>query len=131
MGNLGFYQDITRLIKVLGGPKIAVPVIVAGGYVVIRVGEASVRTVLRASKTFLASRRNAEPLEGWIYVVHTDCVEVGGLMLRVGDQFRVGEQDRDAVLIDIIGDQNGPYFVSGDFLARVSNFMSEAQSEDN
>ncbi len=48
------------------------------------------------------------------------------LTLHSGDSFRVLECDGDAILIEVIGNPNNPYMVSGQFLATVSAFPTNA-----
>ena len=45
-----------------------------------------------------------------------------GLEFKIGDQFRVLESDKDAILIEKIGDNNNPYFVSAELLKNISDF---------
>ena len=44
------------------------------------------------------------------------------LHFKVGDQFKVLDVDGDAGLIEIIGDNNSPYFVSLKFLSSISDY---------
>ena len=57
-----------------------------------------------------------------VYSVTVDGVRDDGLEFKIGDQFRVLETDKDAVLIEKIGDDNNPYFVSVEFLEMISNY---------
>ncbi|MGX1549315.1 hypothetical protein [Streptomyces adustus] len=47
-----------------------------------------------------------------------------GLALRAGDQYRVMECDGEAILIEVLGGTNNPYFTSAQFLASVSGFRT-------
>jgi hypothetical protein len=47
-----------------------------------------------------------------------------GLVFNEGDKFIVLSQDKDAVLIEKIGDTNNPYFVSLELLLDISDFKS-------
>ena len=57
-----------------------------------------------------------------IYSVTAEGVRNGGLKFKIRDQFRVLETDKDAVLIEKIGDDNNPYFVSEEMLKNISNY---------
>ena len=37
--------------------------------------------------------------------------EENGINLFVGDEFRILASDEDAILIEVLGDDNNPYFV--------------------
>ena len=50
-------------------------------------------------------------------------------VFRVGDEYRVLECDEDAILIEVLGDPNNPYFVSGALLATISDFPEGAPAE--
>lgn len=53
-----------------------------------------------------------------------------GLTLRAGDEYRVLECDGDAVLIEVLNDRGNPYFVSGEFLRKVSDFPAEGAAAE-
>ena len=41
------------------------------------------------------------------------------------DKFRVLNRDMDSILIEKLGDDNNPYFVSAEFLKKVSEFIPD------
>ena len=47
-------------------------------------------------------------------------------LFSVDDTFKVLEIDGDAALIEKIGDENNPYFVSGCFLESISDYKHKA-----
>lgn len=57
-----------------------------------------------------------------VYSATAECISNEGLAFKIGDQFRVLEIDRDAVLIEKIVDNNNPYFVSEELLTNISNY---------
>lgn len=65
-----------------------------------------------------------ETLDTIIYSVTAEGVSNEGLEFKIGDQFRVLEKDKDAVLIEKIGDDNNPYFVSEELFKNISNYKS-------
>jgi hypothetical protein len=46
-----------------------------------------------------------------------------GLVFKVGDKYRILDRDGDSILIEKFGDDNNPYFVSAEFLKKISEFI--------
>lgn len=122
MSNLGDYQRMTILAKKVGGPK-NLAVIIAGAGAVASValykGGEIVAEKVRKKKN---KEKLKETSDSIVYSVTVDGVSDDGLEFKIGDQFRVLETDKDAVLIEKIGDDNNPYFVSVEFLEMISNY---------
>ena len=122
MSNLGDYQKMTIVAKKVGGPK-NLAGIIAGAGVVVGVALCKGREIV-AEK--VSKKMNKGKLTGTtdsiVYSVTVDGVSDDGLEFKIGDQFRVLETDKDAVLIEKIGDDNNPYFVSVEFLEMISNY---------
>lgn len=122
MSNLGDYQKMTIMAKKVGGPK-NLAGIIAGTGVVVGVALCKGREIV-AEK--VSKKMNKGKLTGTsdsiVYSVTIDGVSDDGLEFKIGDQFRVLETDKDAVLIEKIGDDNNPYFVSVEFLEMISNY---------
>lgn len=119
MSNLGLYQSMTTWAKKLGGPLQLGCAIAVGGYVVIRAVEAGGKTVVKVIKKHMKSKDIPPAVT---YVVHTEGTSNEGLQFAVGDKFNVLEIADDAVLIEKIGDNCNPYFVSAALLHSISNF---------
>lgn len=119
MSNLGLYQIMTSCAKKVGGPLNLAIVVAVGGYTVIRLGEASVKIVVKTIKNYSNERKNAQTE---IYVVQSNGKANDELIFDIGDKYRVLEMDNDAVLIEKIGARNNPYWVSAELLRSVSNF---------
>lgn len=122
MSNLGDYQKMTALAKKVGGPKNLAGIIAVAGVVVgIAVCKGRMIVAEKVNK-----KKNKEKLketsDSIVYSVTVDGVSDDGLEFKIGDQFRVLETDKDAVLIEKIGDDNNPYFVSVEFLKMISNY---------
>lgn len=117
MGNLGGYQLMTTLAKRVGGPGRLLALAVAGGYVVIRPVEAGAKRAFQE----IRKRGVAGPTNGQVFRAMSPG-EDRDLKIRAGDEFRVLESDGDAILIELLGDANNPYFVSGAFLRSISDF---------
>ncbi len=128
MGNLGGYQTITTLVKALGGPGKAtvVGVVVVGtaGYGAIRLAEAGGKRLVVASKRALTDRRARSQLIGKSFTVSAQGTDDRGLEFKAGSRYIVLEHDDDAVLVELVGDQDNPHVVSASFLALVSDFPS-------
>ena len=45
-----------------------------------------------------------------------------GVVFHKGDTYRILERDGESVLVELIGNENNPYFVSADFLSSISEF---------
>ena len=121
MGNLGGYQLLTTAAKFVGGPEILVGLLfgagaVAGGLAV--AGGGAIKK--NASKAAEEKRRKEE--SAVVHTVHTEGESNEGLLFEVGDKFRVLNSDGDAGLIEKIGDENNPYFVSLRFLEKISDY---------
>ena len=119
MGNLGGYQILTTVAKKLGGPGRLVAVTMAGGYVVFRTAEAAGKTIYQKVKEIRTE--HIERIK--TYTVITDATDQQGMVFKKGDRFNVLESDGDAILIELIGNKNNPYFVSKEFLKDISDFI--------
>ncbi len=110
MSNLGAYQWLTTAAKKVGGPKNLVLIIAGTGAVVYKGSE----IVVKKTVTEIADTK--------VYSVTAEGISNEGLAFKIGDQFRVLETDKDAVLIEKIDDDNNPYFVSEELLTNISNY---------
>ncbi|MFB7894684.1 hypothetical protein ACFC1I_20945 [Microbacterium sp. NPDC056044] len=119
------YQDITKLIKTLGGPKKALTLLVGGtlavGSLLTVGGQQSAKAITKAVKTRRA-RRDPCPTVGQTFSVQAAGTDEQGLEFREGDTYSVVECDDDAILIEITGNADNPYFVSGAFLSSISDY---------
>ncbi len=115
--NLGMYQWITTASKKVHGPGKLIALLVGGGAII---GAGGVK-----AKQKISSSRNKKKQKLEATIVHT-VTEEGrsneGLLFAKGDTFRVIETDGDACLIDKIGDENSPYYVSLNFLCSISDY---------
>jgi hypothetical protein len=78
-----------------------------------------------AIKNKVAKELDEKKREAAAAVVHTVTTEGQsneGLDFKIGDQFKVLEVDGDAELIEKLGDNNNPYFVSAEFLKSISDY---------
>ncbi|RPE73817.1 MULTISPECIES: hypothetical protein [unclassified Frondihabitans] len=126
MSNLGFYQDMTKLAKKVGGPLVLAGLTAAGGYLVGRAGEFGVVTGVKqvAKKARSAGAKRARTIATLpVFTVHTEADCGGGLTMAPGQTFRVTERDGDMAMVAIVGDKDSPYPVSGALLATFSDFI--------
>lgn len=121
MSNLGAYQWITTAAKKVGGPVNLLLLTGAAGAAVYKCGEIAVKQCVKAVKTHNSRKLVIEPQEN-LYHVNTPGKSNEGLTFVEGDQFRVLERDGDSVLIEKIGDDNNPYFVSHEVLQNISDY---------
>ncbi|MGM0239506.1 hypothetical protein ID741_002106 [Enterococcus sp. AZ103] len=121
MGNLGWYQLITTLAKKVGGPKVLLGLVAAGGYVIIRTAEAGGKKVVKLVKKKRESKIEETSLTTFIFT--ETGVGDGGLKYFEGESFFVAATHNDVILIEKENDKDNPYFVSGDWLKKVSTYM--------
>lgn len=130
MGNLGWYQLMTTVAKKVGGPKQLLALVAAGGYVIIRVVEAGGKKVIKLVKKViklvkLVKKDNKEKYTSKVlpaYKFIIDGKDDKGLIFSSGDVFYVAARHDDVILIEKEKDDNNPYFVSVDWLMKVSSF---------
>lgn len=128
MSNLGLYQGMVVLAKKVGGPLALGAIVAFGGWALGRGGEAGGKGIARAVRN--ARQSKSEVVEvAPIFTVSAEAECGGGLFLHPGEKFRVLERDGDSVLIDLIGDKNSPYMVSGAKLASVSDFVDDSSGQ--
>lgn len=133
MSNLGGYQTMTTIFKSLGGPKKAVSLILGSTFVIGGVAGSFVPNVYNAAKKAIRKGASHSSTMDEMFTVrtHRDGDGRSEPKLRVGDKFRVLERDGDAVLIEVLNDDDNPYFVSGKILAMISDFpANEAAGDD-
>lgn len=121
MSNLGWYQILTSMAKKVGGPKRLIGLLVGGGALLGSGATAGSNAIKKKVMAELNKKKQAEKA-AVIYTVFTDGKSNEGLIFRPGDTFKVLEVDGDAGLIEIVGDDNSPYFVSLNFLESISNY---------
>ena len=126
MSNLGAYQWLTTTAKKVGGPKKLVMIIagsgVVAGVVVYKGSEFLIKKVVKEVKKRTDKEKLPEIADTKLYTVTVADTSNDGLMFKTGDEFRILETDKDAVLIEKVGDSNNPYFVSEGLLRNISNY---------
>lgn len=125
MSNLGWYQTLTTVAKAVGGPKKLFGLILAGGAAVGVGGTILTQKAVEAVKNKINKNHTHYMDNGKVYVVCTEGMDSNGLVFKVDDKFRVLNRDMDSILIEKLGDDNNPYFVSAEFLKKVSEFIPD------
>jgi hypothetical protein len=126
MSNLGAYQVMTTLAKRVGGPCILMVLTMVTGWAIGRSTEAGGKTIRRRLRQH---SQNSTFSTREIFTVTAETTCGSGLILRKNDKFRVLERDDDAVLVEVMGDAENPYFVSAEILAKISNFPGSLSPE--
>lgn len=121
VGNLGKYQAMTTIAKKVGGPVVLWGITFVSGYVVLRPAEAGMKAGVKKAIREMKKRNSPCATKGQIFRATSVGAE-SGLKVQVGDEYRVLECDGDAILIEVLGDPDSPYFVSSQFLRSVSDF---------
>ncbi len=118
--NLGLYQWITTASKKVGGPGALIALIAGGGVAIGVVGT--------KAKQKISSKRKKKKQATDAVIVYTVSVEGKsneGVLFSIGDCFRVLAVDGDVCLVDKIGDENSPYYVSLEFLQSISDYKKK------
>lgn len=124
MGNLGAYQWITTISKKVGGPKVFLGIVAAAGYAVFRGVEAGGKQIYKLVKK-KKTGTSEKVVKTEKQKVTTEGTSNEGVVFNVGDEICVLEVDGDAVLIDKIGDENSPYFISKELLDKLVGTKKE------
>lgn len=133
MSNLGDYEKIVKLIKMVGGPArakaltavAASGLVVAGGYL-----HKGIQNAGPLVRNWTGSLKRSDEPSGPSYTVHTSATDGQGLEFTVDDVFRILERDDDSVLIEIIGRDDNPWVVSAGFLEQISEFAGPDHSSN-
>jgi len=121
MGNLGWYQLMTKYAKKVGGPKNFIALLMGGGYLLGKGSEVAIKKIVKATKKNSKNSREYDTQK--IFEVTANGKYKDEIEMVIGDRYRVLESDGESILIEKINDSNNPYFVSADFLHKVSNFI--------
>lgn len=127
MSNLGLYQLMTTAAKRVGGP-----IGLAASILAIGIGAGTGIGFMVGRKSAEREFKDQPAPEATELPVFTVTAEgsSGDLTIHVGDQFRVLERDGDAVLIEVLGNSNNPYFVSAALLEAISDFPASSDPTD-
>lgn len=124
MSNLGMYQKITTWSKKVGGPARLVLCVAGVGYVVGKAVEIPVKKGIKYIKSRINTKLQTQPDQATYTVVNTSQSNEG-VEFCEGTKFRVWARDKDSVLVEIIGDDNSPFYVSYDWLHSISDYTAQ------
>ncbi|WEH19752.1 hypothetical protein [Streptomyces sp. VNUA24] len=122
MGNLGGYQWITTAAKQVGGPAKLLAGVGVLGYLALRGAEAGGTAAYKKLRGVF--EKDIDSTSDEVFTATADGDDGNGLRVRVGNEIRVLKNVGEAVLVEVIGDQDNPYVVSPAFLASVCGFRS-------
>ena len=128
MSNLGTYKTMTTWAKKAGGPvKLALYLVGGGmllGGIAVKGGEYAIKKGKQAISNHKEKKKYLLKTTQTIYTINQVSICDEKLKFKVGNTFRVLESDGDATLIELIGDDNNPYFVSEKLLKKISDYKS-------
>lgn len=122
LSNLGWYQWFTTNAKKVGGPLNLMGLIALGGYAVIRVSESGVKKGIKIVKNHNKNNSNNKLDKQPIYRVITPANIEDGVNVQVGDEIKICAIDNDAVMIEILGNKNNPYFINFKLLKSIVDY---------
>ena len=123
MSNLGTYKTMTTWAKKAGGPVKLALYLVGGGMLLGGIAVKGGEYAIKKGKQAISNHKEKKKyLLKTTQTIYTICDEK--LKFKVGNTFRVLESDGDATLIELIGDDNNPYFVSEKLLKKISDYKS-------
>lgn len=121
MGNLGWYQLITMLSKKVHGPKNLLAIVFGGGVLVGGGAFYGINEYTKARKRIQADL-DSSIRKAKVYSVNKAGISNEGLQFNKGDQFKVLDTTEEIALIEKIGDEHNPYFVSLSFIRDISDY---------
>lgn len=131
MGNLGNYQLMTTIAKKAGGPVGLLATTLGVGYLIGRTTEAGAKRGIGALRNASKTRTGPSGLKDEVFVVRAEGTDDQGLEFKAGNQFRVLECSDDAILIEMIGNDDNPHVVSDAFLSQISDFPAGASAGED
>ena len=121
MSNLGWYQIITSASKKVGGPKNLIGLLIGGG-ALLGGGTVLGGSVIKKKISSDLEKKKQSEDTAIIYNIKKNHNSTKGVVFKKGDKFRILEVDGDVGLIEIIGDNNSPYYFSLKLLASISDY---------
>lgn len=126
MSNLGMYQWFTTTAKKVGGPKVLIGLLLSAGYVSGKIIEIGGKRVFR-----LVKRKKVNNDEMVVYIVNQDTEIQEGVAVHKGDIINVVSRDKNALLIEIVGNDNNPYYIDDDYLRTIAEKYENQTGNDS
>ena len=125
MSNLGGYQTIVTIAKKLGGPRNFVITLIGGGLVLGVGGAIGGKKAIKWISEKIKSKEIQYLENGRIFVVSVESKGENGLHFKLGDKYKILSRDKDAIMIEILGNDNNPFVVSVELLKQISDYNWE------
>ncbi|MCJ8505269.1 hypothetical protein MRU69_10410 [Kocuria flava] len=122
---------MTALAKKVGGPVALLVTTLGAGYVIGRTTEASGKRGVDVLKNVVKKRNAPCELKDTVFTVRTDGTDGQGLEFKAGAEYRVLDCSDDAILIELIGDDDNPHVVFHAFLATISDFPAAPAGDEH
>ncbi|WP_413480130.1 hypothetical protein [Carnobacterium maltaromaticum] len=113
MGNLGWYQNITKYSKIVGGPKNFIGIVAVGGYLIFRTVEAVAHSTV--VKIIDKKDVNSKDNEVCQFIVNNKQEDEMGNIFYPGDTMTIVAKDGDSFLIVRNNDKNDILYISKTF----------------
>ncbi|MET1086617.1 MAG: hypothetical protein ABWY04_05800 [Arthrobacter sp.] len=122
---------MTTLAKKVGGPVGLLATTLGAGYVIGRTTESAGKRGIGALKNAIKRRQAPCEQKDRVFAVRADGTDDQGLEFKAGVEYRVLECSDDAILIELIGNDNNPHVVSDTFLATISDFPAGPGADED
>ncbi|WP_246199837.1 hypothetical protein [Arthrobacter zhaoguopingii] len=122
---------MTTIAKRVGGPVGLLATTLSAGYVIGRTTEAGGKRGIGALKNAIKRRKAPCEVKDEVFVVRADGTDDQGLEFKAGAEYRVLECSDDAILIELIGNDDNPHVVSDAFLATISDFPAGPAADED
>lgn len=120
MSNLGWYQITTSTAKKVGGP-LNLGGLILGAGALLGAGLVAGCGAIKKNINKALSEKKKVAMAAAIHTVLKAGDSNEGLSFKIGDKFKILDVAGDAALIEKIGDNHNPYFVSIKFLSSISD----------
>ena len=94
----------------------------SGGYAVFRTGEAGVKKIIKIAKNRRRAKIKDSAEDQTVYTVQKAASIQQNTDVKNGDKIKVLNIDKDAVLIQVLGDDKNPYVISLDVLKQITDY---------
>ena len=119
MNNLGGYQWFTTKAKKVGGPWNLLAITAVAGYSSLRLLEIGGKKIV---KIVTAHHRQKLKEKATVCNVTTNAHIEANVDVKTGDKIRIYAVDGTAVMIEILGHENNPYFIDMAQLKSITDY---------
>lgn len=111
------YQLMTTAAKKVGGPIALLGIVFSAGALATEGCHAITNKI-----GSVITKKNKAREAAVVHIVKKEGTSNEGLLFKVGEAFKVLEVDGNAAMIEKLGDNENPYFVSVQFLHSISDY---------